>query len=98
MTQQVHALHGSSTKRTDGIKAPYFDGSQPCAQTDPELFFPERGLDAIKSKKMVKVICGSCDFTTECLEYSLTTDVLGTWGGLLEKERRALKRMRRKAS
>ena len=95
MTYQVPATLGVSGKSTIGIKAPYFDGTQPCAQTDPELFFPETAGESNKTKRIVRTICNSCSFKVECLEYSLTTDVSGTWGGYLEVERRAMKRNRK---
>lgn len=97
MTQRVHAEHGSFGKNITGIKAPYFDGTQPCAQTDPDLFFPDNAGEAHKRKQIVKTICSSCDFQAACLEYSLQNEVLGIWGGVLESERRRMKRYRRVA-
>ena len=95
MTYQVPAPLGTFTKSVGGTRAPYFDGTQPCAQTDPELFFPETAGESNKSKKLIRMICGSCSFKVECLEYSLTTDVYGAWGGFLETERREMKRTRK---
>jgi len=92
MIYQVPATLGDFTKSTIGIKAPYFDGTQPCAQTDPELFFPETAGEANKSKRLIRMICSRCSFKVECLEYSLTTDVHGAWGGYLETERKHMKR------
>jgi WhiB family redox-sensing transcriptional regulator len=86
---------GFSTKNTGGIKAPYFDGTQPCAQTDAEFFFPESVGDALRAKPIVKKICGSCDFRAECLEYALETNSFGIWGGTLEAERKRILRYRR---
>jgi WhiB family redox-sensing transcriptional regulator len=73
-----------------GIKAPFFDGTQPCAQTDPELFFPDSAGDALRVKHLVKKICSSCDFQAECLEYAIDTDSFGIWGGTLEVERKRI--------
>ena len=95
MTLQGPVMRGVSTRDMDGIRAPYFDGTQPCAQTDAELFFPESAGDALRIKPVVKKICGSCDFQSDCLEYALRTNSFGIWGGTLEVERR---RMRRYAS
>lgn len=59
-----------------------------CAQTDPEVFFPEKGGSPRDAKK----ICASCDVRSECLEYALVTNErFGVWGGLSERERRKLK-------
>lgn len=62
-----------------------------CAQTDPEIFFPEKG----GSTREAKQVCLSCDVRSECLEYALTREEyerFGIWGGLSERERRKLKR------
>ena len=61
-----------------------------CAQTDPELFFPEQGDAAYAAKK----VCRSCPVRAECLEYALTNDVpFGVWGGLSARERRRVRRV-----
>ncbi|WP_149185085.1 WhiB family transcriptional regulator [Streptomyces sp. TRM49041] len=62
-----------------------------CAQTGPELFFPEPG----SSTREAKFLCGICEGREACLEYALTHDErFGVWGGLSEQERYALKRGR----
>jgi hypothetical protein len=90
--------------------APNFDGSQLCAQTDPELFFPEmpeipvtlsekdkRRLRKIYNKQLkedeatAKLLCNSCNFSKECLDYALHTDVQGIWGGTNVKERKEMR-------
>lgn len=59
-----------------------------CAQTDPEIFFPEKG----GSTKQAKKVCEqSCDMKDECLSYALENhERFGIWGGLSERERRTL--------
>ncbi len=60
-----------------------------CAQTDPELFFPEKGGSTREPKR----VCMGCSVKEECLEYALANDErFGVWGGLSERERRRLKR------
>lgn len=60
-----------------------------CAQTDPEAFFPEKG----GSSKQAKRVCQSCEVAGDCLLYALVHDErFGIWGGLSEKERRALRK------
>ena len=95
MTHTGLVTHGHSTKNMDGIKAPSFDGTQPCTQVDPELFFPENAMEPLEVKRYVKKICNSCSFQTPCLEYALKNDVLGIWGGMLDSERKSLKRHRK---
>ncbi|WP_188188072.1 WhiB family transcriptional regulator [Nonomuraea sp. SYSU D8015] len=39
-----------------------------CSQTDPEVFFPEKGA----SPKVAKRVCRSCEVQAECLQYALS--------------------------
>lgn len=58
-----------------------------CAQTDPEIFFPEKG----GSTREAKQVCAACFVAAECLDYALTMgERFGIWGGLSERERRAI--------
>lgn len=60
-----------------------------------DLFFNERGDNA--DMKEAKHVCASCPVAPECREYVLSVDLVerGIWGGLSEKERRPLRRLRR---
>ena len=60
-----------------------------CAQTDPDSFFPEKG----ESPRPAKRVCAACEVRAECLQYALDHgERFGVWGGLSERERRALAR------
>lgn len=60
-----------------------------CAQTDPELFFPETGGSAAPAK----LVCAGCPVQAECLDWSLAYDIrFGIWGGLTEEQRRKVRR------
>lgn len=49
-----------------------------CAETDPEIFFPEKG----GSTKSAKRVCAECTVRVECLAYALRTKQdEGIWGG-----------------
>jgi WhiB family redox-sensing transcriptional regulator len=62
-----------------------------CAQAGPEFFFPAPG----SSTREAKQLCGACEGRVACLEYALAHDErFGVWGGLSEKERIRLKRVR----
>lgn len=63
------------------------DGSQPCAQTDPELFFPDKG----ESPATAKQLCQDCPLIRDCLAYGLRFKVFGVWGGTTDQDRRALR-------
>lgn len=58
-----------------------------CAETDPEVFFPEKG----GSNRPAKAICAACPVSVPCLQYALDNDErFGIWGGTSEKDRRHL--------
>jgi WhiB family redox-sensing transcriptional regulator len=60
-----------------------------CAQTDPELFFPEKG----GSIKEAQRVCSSCEVRAECLDYALAHDErFGVWAGLSPEQRLRVKR------
>ena len=59
-----------------------------CAQTDPELFFPEKGgsVDAARS------VCRACPVRTECLDHALDNpDLDGVWGGTSPRQRKRIR-------
>ncbi len=59
-----------------------------CNQTDPEIFFPEKG----GSTREAKQICTMCSVRDECLTAALENDErFGIWGGLSDRERRRLR-------
>ncbi len=60
-----------------------------CAQTDPEIFFPEKG----GSNRAAKQVCASCFVRVQCLEWALETQQQhGVLGGLSDRERRRMRR------
>ena len=62
-----------------------------CAQTDPEVFFPDKG----ESARPPKSVCAVCPVRSECLEYALErNERFGVWGGLSERERRRVRAQR----
>ncbi|WP_124040084.1 WhiB family transcriptional regulator [Neoactinobaculum massilliense] len=64
-----------------------------CAQTDPDLFFPEKG----GSTAPAAAICETCPVQQECLEYALSHDIRhGIWGGMSDNERRRVVKARRR--
>ena len=71
-----------------GPAAPFFDGTQLCAQVDPEVFFPEKGGSPAAAKKL----CATCEFQVPCLDYAMThriagISIEGIWGGTTRRER-----------
>ncbi len=61
--------------------------SAACTQTDPELFFPEKG----NPSREARAVCVRCPVRAECLTDALAqARVYGVWGGTTERERRRL--------
>jgi len=72
------------------IHVPAWMGEAVCAQTDPEVFFPEKG----KSSRAAIRICKGCSVAPECLTYSLKFgERFGVWGGVSERNRRKMRRI-----
>ena len=57
-----------------------------CHGEDPEIFFPSHGDPATEARQ----VCLDCPVRPECLEYAITADEWGIWGGLDRAQRRAI--------
>jgi WhiB family redox-sensing transcriptional regulator len=58
-----------------------------CRGTDLGVFFPGRGESAEAARR----VCAGCPVRQPCLDYAITNRIThGVWGGLTERERRAL--------
>jgi len=68
---------------------PEFDGSQLCAQTDPDLWFPTADR---QTGRVAKTLCSKCLWVKDCLNYALQNDVTGIWGGKTERERSGIRK------
>jgi WhiB family redox-sensing transcriptional regulator len=61
-----------------------------CRSTDPDELFVQGA-----AQQRAKAVCTGCPVRTECLAYALDHRVeFGVWGGMTERERRALLRRR----
>ncbi|WP_327129932.1 WhiB family transcriptional regulator [Streptomyces sp. NBC_01727] len=62
-----------------------------CRSSDP----PEELFDAVAGQNRAKAVCDGCPVCTEFLVEALDNRVeFGVWGGMAERERRALPRRR----
>lgn len=60
-----------------------------CAQTDPEVFYPDNGEPVTEAKR----VCARCPVNTQCLQWALANNErFGVWGGASERERRRMTR------
>lgn len=61
-----------------------------CIDQPPDLFFPEHSESNVPAKR----ICEMCAVRYDCLQYAIDTNQqFGIWGGTVEKERGALRKM-----
>jgi len=59
-----------------------------CTETDPEIFFVEKG----GSTREARAVCQGCEVRAECLQFALdNNEQFGIYGGMSPRERRALK-------
>lgn len=68
---------------------PYLDDAA-CRGMDPELFYAEGGAAIAKMKE----VCAVCPVRQKCLEWAVTREEFGVWGGTTARERAALRRER----
>jgi WhiB family transcriptional regulator, redox-sensing transcriptional regulator len=62
-----------------------------CRESDPGQFFVRGSVQA----KPAQRLCAECAVQQPCLEYALVNDIeFGVWGGMTERQRRALRRRR----
>lgn len=62
-------------------ESPY-DGTQLCAQTDPEVFFPHHNFQYKEQIENAISICKECHLLKACNEYAeLQPSLFGVWGG-----------------
>lgn len=65
-----------------------------CATTDPDIFFPEKGVkgQSIYIINAARKICGACPYKKPCLAWAVEKNEIGIWGGTTQKERRIHRR------
>lgn len=94
----------AGTARRDGrlweiLEAPYpaYDGLEPCATTDADLFYPpdeERGALTQQRYRLAARFCADCPVRVECATWGIAHELDGMWGGLTPKERAKIRRDR----
>ncbi len=65
-----------------------------CEGIDTNLFFAEEDSKNYPQREYLIKVCGNCKAQPECLEYAVTHEILGWWGGTSEKQRDAIRRVR----
>lgn len=79
----------------DALDWPDFRVAGVCAETDPEIFFPEKGEGG--KVRQARRLCASCDVREACREYAIQRgEPYGIWGGTTADERRRIRAERRR--
>jgi WhiB family transcriptional regulator, redox-sensing transcriptional regulator len=75
-------------------------GDAACRNADPDLFFPVGATGpALRHIDEAKRICRACTVQSQCLAWALGHGVTdGVWGGTTTDERRAIRRLRSRAT
>lgn len=64
-----------------------------CKTAPGEIFFPDDQRHD-ENLKAAKVYCNMCPVQPQCLDYALTRNELGIWGGTTEPERNRITKRR----
>ena len=73
-----------------GAKVNMWAAQGACRESDPDALFVQGA-----AQNRAKVVCLSCPVRTECLSDALDSKIeFGVWGGMTERERRALLKRR----
>lgn len=77
------------------MREPRFFENPGCAEVGGDLWFPEKedGLNTIE-QGMAKAICRRCPHQSECAEWGIKYEGHGIWGGLVPRERLAIRNSR----
>jgi hypothetical protein len=92
----IHLSPVAAPDNTPPIKYRWQDDAL-CSQVSPEFFFPKKGGSTLDAK----LLCVKCPVKMKCLQYAIAYEddpevdgYHGIFGGLSERERRALKKLR----
>ncbi|MEB3368068.1 WhiB family transcriptional regulator [Saccharopolyspora mangrovi] len=97
MTRQERIeRHDALYKLLTALPGADFGAVPECAETDPEVFFPEPGRVDLARRAIA--ICERCPVREACLEKALQNGELGIWGGTTETQRRKIRAQRRRAA
>ncbi|GGL45451.1 WhiB family transcriptional regulator [Phycicoccus endophyticus] len=84
------SISPATTSSSDGQWVSEWAPLGRCAGSDPDALFVQG-----KAQRAAKVVCKGCPVVAECLADALDNRTeFGVWGGMTERERRALLRRR----
>ena len=75
------------------INYPAYDGTEPCRQVDPEVFYPATFNGVSRATKaLLKGMCGDCHMREPCLMWAIKHEKDGFWAGTTPEDRIKLRR------
>lgn len=87
----IAARGGADPRPLSSMRAEHWRGQSACRGDDPEKWFPAKSA-AIHADPAVR-ICRGCPVRAQCLRHALDFgEDYGVWGGLTERELRALRK------
>lgn len=72
---------------------PPYDGSEPCREVDPEIYYPST-FNAVKrsTRALMDQLCNACHARDACLMWALHHEKDGYWAGTTPEDRHRLRR------
>jgi len=71
--------------------------SPSCASVGGDFWFPDKENDEKQMRldsRFAKSVCAGCIHKIECAEWGIHKERHGIWGGLVERDRRLIRRQR----
>jgi Transcription factor WhiB len=83
-----------STMVLERIGAPLPPKGGSCANQETGWWFPPKAQKKqdIENSKAAVAICQKCPIRKECLEYALSWEAFGIWGGFTERQRDSIRK------
>lgn len=78
------------------LPRPAWQASAACVGVHPKLFFPDTPGQPINPE--VRRVCARCPVRNDCLQHALDNDERGVWAATSERERRAIRYRRLRAT
>jgi len=90
LAQPTERLSTENRDQLAELVSPGWWTDAPCAQADPDAWFPDVGDFA---SRQVLAICRSCPLRRACLAAALLQDEYGIWAGTTARDRNAIHRL-----
>ena len=75
------------------VAYPAYDGSEPCRQVDPEIYYPSSFYAVTRmTRALMDSLCNDCHARDACLLWALHHEKDGYWAGTTPEDRYRLRR------